>query len=394
MKKSSTNSVVFCLFLILISLFEFFYVKGYSVDTTSHIPSIAQISIFFITIYLLLSKKLSPNPFLILFFFWIIYVILRFITSSTGHNYDAAFFWYSWAYCCFVTAFLSGFQTPQRKKYLCISFSFMLLASLYYTYISLSKGLLVIGDFTDMANVSNIIFWSLCLIPFVFLLKNKTIQLILLSVETIFVFITLKRSAVISISLLQFLFIYSIITSKNISAKNRKFIYYVWFALLLVIVLSYISNSLGEVYDRNITRFENIESDEGSGRIPIWEKTIYTIENSDFFTILFGNGLSSSPVVIGVSSAHNDFLTLFLEQGLTGAIFYVIFIVYMLKRFFFTYKNHKELFYPYAALLIVLLVVGNVGDLFTCYSYLGLIMSMLGVLEVNYSIETRRLYAS
>lgn len=383
MKSINTGKSIFILLLALLLVFEYFSMQTLVLEEGSYYAQIVYLLFFALAVYLLASNERAPsNFFLKLFTFWMLYIILRFVTSTTGHDSTVAFFRYTWYCSCFIVAYIAGRQVENREKWLCIFMFILLLIAAFYVY----QNLVVTIGFVDLEGITrqtNIIFWSLCLIPFVFLLNNQTWQVAILSFETILVLITMKRSALVAMALILVLFAFSIFSKNNKLSKTQQWISRAWIIIITVLVVSQFSQKFDSIFENNMTRMEQIEDDQGSGRVVIWGHALAGLSNSNPLELLFGHGVASTMDTIHHTSCHNDFLTIFLEFGIIGVVFYLMFIGHVLKRVFYTRKRNRQLFYCYSSISIILLVVGNVGDLFTCYTYLGFMMVILAVLEIR-----------
>lgn len=383
-QKSNKDNVFFILFLLLLVVFEFFSMQTQLYRSVNYYAQTVYLIYFVISLTLVFKiGQVKANFFLKLFVFWMFYNSLRFITSTTGHNSLSSFFNYTWFCNCYIITYVLGWRADNREKILMIFFGVLMSIAFYFTY--QNRLLYSYGsfDFEDSASPSNVIFWSLCLVPVVFLFKNKTIQILFISIETVLVMVTMKRSAVISMALLLVLFIITIFSKNNNESRLSRSISKTWTILIAVIIFSVFSPKLSGLYENNKQRFERIEEDGGSNRVNVWNDTFKGLSNSNIMVIVFGHGVASSQEIIGHTSAHNDFLTLLLEFGIIGGLMYLLFIIKVIKRVLYTRKQDRQLFYCYTSILILLLVVGNVGDLFTCYTYLGFIMVFLAVLELR-----------
>lgn len=387
MKSFNIVRSIYFLLLVLLLVFEFFSMQTLVLEEGSYYAQIVYLLVFALAVFLLVTnKRVSSNFFLKLFTFWMIYIILRFVTSTTGHDSMVAFFRYTWYCSCFIVAYIAGRQVENREKWLCIFMFILLLIAAFYVY----QNLVVTIGFVDLESITrqtNIIFWSLCLIPFAFLLNNQTWQVAILSFETILVLITMKRSALVAMALILVLFVFSVFSKNNKLSKTKQWVSRVWIIVITVIVVSQFSQKFDSLFDNNMTRMEQIEDDQGSGRVVIWGHALEGLSNSNPLEFIFGHGVASTMETIRHTSCHNDFLTLLLEFGIVGAILYVLFIVKVIKRVLYTRKRDNQLFYSYSSLLILLLVIGGVGDLFTCYTYLGFMMIILAVLELRLETE-------
>lgn len=92
---------------------------------------------------------------------------------------------------------------------------------------------------------------------------------------------------------------------------------------LVVILLPYIKPLLPQTL---LDRFSPSEvvSDGGNGRIDIWKNAMTAIrEQSDIFNLFFGHGFLSSIAILG-TTLHNAFIEILFDQGLIGAILFLV----------------------------------------------------------------------
>ena len=232
-------------------------------------------------------------------------------------------------------------------------------------------------DIGDELGYSNLVFWCLCSVPFIFLIKNSLIRDALVVLCVIVVIVTGKRSAFIMIILISLAFVF------NKTQKGAKGIIGVMIALILAIVASIVilqlfSGSVGGLF----TRMQSIRMDEGSGRIPIYRDVINSIKQFNFIEWLVGKGYGSIKLT-GHTNAHNDALQMLFEYGLFGLVYYVLLFFLVINRLLIVRKARSHYYMGYMATVIVFIVYGMVGNLVVFYGLFSLICAYWGIVEAR-----------
>ena len=366
------------------------YSQAMALDNFLIYSPLMQLLVFALALLLLLSvRKRGNSPFLPLFIMWVLYIVFRFLFSETGHEQRVSIFRYSWYCTCFISAYLSSKAIAERlsiAKYFIIA---IYTISILLTLLQLSLGeLVIVKSNLEGVLVTNIVFWVVCLMPSIFLFNNLNVQLIFLLSGSLVTLMTMKRSALIAVVFLFILFLFSVFGKQSTAKRSQKRIVVILMILIATVAALNFSSQLEDLFGTASSRFESIEETDGNNRLPIWTDCIKAIENSSIDELLFGHGFQSTLPVAGHTSAHNDLLTLFLELGFIAVVFYLYFILKLVERIIQSKRRHNDLFFVYSGIIIVIISVGLVGDLFTCYTYLGLLTALLGVTEGQYLQKT------
>ena len=176
---------------------------------------------------------------------------------------------------------------------------------------------------------NNIGYMFVCLSPFIYLLKDKKMQIVLLLTAVIFVILSAKRGAILLEILFMLYYLY------NISLKGRISLGRIlMFAVLLGIValIGYkIMLSNDYIYDKFIKTTEGYSS----GRDTLAENILGYVfgPESSITNLFFGTGIGTSVNVAG-NWAHNDWLEFISMSGLLGVFIYLKFYwsMWMIKR--------------------------------------------------------------
>lgn len=173
----------------------------------------------------------------------------------------------------------------------------------------------------------------LFILPLVLICFNNKYKIVVLSVISILVLFSVRRTTILGFTLcLPFVFNY-------ISTKLR-FYHLILIGLIFTILIVYTWEYVGEAV---LYRFENLlvgdkggtEDSFGSGRSEFYLTTWNNWVGNSLFSLLFGYGLTSTNELLmrvhNVQHAHNDFLELGHTFGLLGLGIWFLFIIQLLK---------------------------------------------------------------
>lgn len=149
-------------------------------------------------------------------------------------------------------------------------------------------------------------------LPFVFFIKGKFKQIIILVFYGIVVLLTGKRSIFLTYSIC--LIVYFVYLSSHKESKSQylnKIIILFCFGIGIYYILSNYSDNLNYIFDR----FANIEEDKGSGREDVYASVLSGFKQSDLLQQLFGHGYFSVVDTFNIG-AHNDLLEITYDYGL------------------------------------------------------------------------------
>lgn len=192
--------------------------------------------------------------------------------------------------------------------------SFLLESQLY-------KGDVTIGDVTNNSG-----YLLVSLLPFLFLIKNRIIPIVLFGGIMYFVIFSGKRGAIILTLIFAIYYGYEYYLRKNFSILN------VFLILILVYVAYYIIGYALFNNDFLYHRFEMTIEGNSSSRDIIVERIWKDIvgPNSTSFSLLFGGGMGRSIRSAG-NWAHNDWLEFLSMSGVVGTLVYLFFYISILR---------------------------------------------------------------
>jgi hypothetical protein len=92
-----------------------------------------------------------------------------------------------------------------------------------------------------------------------------------------------------------------------------------------------------------------------------------------------------------VRNTHVGILNIFIDLGLFGSIFFIIFVVTVIRRSIYIYKRLQSWLYKAIVLGIISSFIGRLAaltlDVFTSYEDVFIITVMLGLMEVMYKLD-------
>lgn len=301
---------------------------------------------------------------------WMIIDLYYLGNKSSGGLADG--FRCCWGPMSFILFYIVSKESTYMEKYCRIAFLSIFVLASYYNVINVEKILLVRN--TEYA-LSNLVFWSLCSFPFVFLIPKRWAQLILFGVLFIIVVITGKRSVLISILAIALIWFFS--QRKENTHKFRSFI----ITILFVSASLYVSSHyLGAFSDFLFGKMGDIVEDQGSGRLPLYRDVLNSMDSFNIFDWLFGRGMGSI-TLSGHTNAHNDALQMLYEYGIIGLVLYIIMFVKLFKRCRTVRSVDDNLFLGYVSCFVIFVVLGMVSNLVVFFSYFTFLCMYWGFAE-------------
>lgn len=206
---------------------------------------------------------------------------------------------------------------------------FMLAIVRYYTE-QATRLMEIYGDETT----NNSGYTILSLIPLIVYWREKpTLQYILLAVAMVFILMAMKRGAILIGALCVIWFLYQ--SFKNSNRKTK-----IWVFVLTVLVIAagiYAVQYMLESSAYFVSRLEQTKDGNSSNRDVIYNSFWnYYLNETSVLQSLFGQGADASLKVFG-AYAHNDWLEILINNGLIGAIIYLVYWI----RFYKEWRNSK-----------------------------------------------------
>lgn len=146
---------------------------------------------------------------------------------------------------------------------------------------------------------------------------------------------------------------------KNVKSRRRGGI--VVLTILSIVTVYFITNEILESYEYFIRRLESTLEGNISNRDVIYRTYFnHFISETNLFRFIFGNGANST-LKIGFNYAHNDWLELAINNGLTGVIIYALYFIALIKDYFVLKKKKNK----YANVVFMAFIIMFMSSIFS-----------------------------
>lgn len=282
---------------------------------------------------------------------------------------------------------LKGKITEKRLRYYTLFFIALSYISFERNYSMMLQDALYKGS-AAMEFTNNVGYEFVAIVPLVCLGRKRIIvQFLLLFVLACFVFMAMKRGAILIFCICLLLYLFE----KNKALDFRKRIQF----LLLLFVALYIGlQYLFSFYAHSDYFQERVASTltgYSSGRDVLYWGLLEAWTQFDLFSLLFGKGANATISIVG-NYAHNDWLELLINQGLVGVMIYMYFFVCLYLEIRKARKRNKELTIP----LMLMLTILFLSSLFSMsYNSISFYLSLgLGYCLVYNNVVIQKKYAN
>lgn len=299
-----------------------------------------------------------PIKLYVVFFTWAILPIM--LTNETKFT-EILFYIISFSLpaLALVSAHNSAVQTDGTKgDYVMFAVIFLLLI---LQYVSIFREI----NFLEMAHLISS-YYLLYTLPLLLLIKPRLIKVAAIFIVIVVLFSSLKRSGILALAISLFFYIFISQYVRN-KFKLSAFIGSLFAIIVLgTVFVVFATNDSGS--ENIMNRFENIDRDQGSGRLVVWEQTMSMIEGQEATTLLFGNGYNAvmhdSTLQL---SAHNDFLEVTYDFGIVGLLLYLAAFItlgfYVVKMI----VNRSQYAPPMAMLFIIYFIQSMISHIIIYY---------------------------
>ncbi len=138
-----------------------------------------------------------------------------------------------------------------------------------------------------------------------------------------------------------------------------------------------------------IERFENMESDDGSGRMVVWYKTCKLIGESEAVPLLVGHGYNKVSLDSQAGlSAHNDFLEVTYDYGLIGLCLYLAAYLSLFALVMRLIRG-RSIYAPTMAMFFTIYFVLSMVSHIIIYPWANLIMLTIGYVSAREKLDSR-----
>lgn len=238
----------------------------------------------------------------------------------------------------------------------------------------------------DQGNV-NLVYYILCLLPFVLCVKKNSIKMIFLLMTSFSLLISMRRAAFLAFVAALFV---SYIIDRHVMGKGRKRKLINTLVIFLTIIAGiFMYNYIVDAFNLDIIlRLQQLSADGWSGRDIIYRSVWHYQLNSTAGEWLIGrgyNGVSNTSAAglgnlfFSSSAAHNDFLELLYDYGIIGLSIFLLFCVKLIKHSIKLIRLKSDMAGPFAASLVIFFMHSIIGNMITYpryYLYLVLFWAM------------------
>lgn len=351
MSVFADNKIRFFNITLLPILFILSYMgQGVLYPVGSTLPKVAFMGFVFFSLYCFIFRQNSDlrlRLYVHLLLFLVLNVFYFFITPGTFNDF---YFTLLRTIIYTLISFFPFYYLSRRNKISTLHLKTLFFGLLIFGIINYFNYSRIIEDENTLQN--NAVYAIVTLIPFLFLIKNKIVGVIISVLMYLIILSSLKRGAIIIGSVLLLLFYYYTlfvnIKSGNVYKKYLKI-------FLLMVLFSFLSFYLYEVIISNellLYRFSNLENDRGSNREEIFLDILSGwLDITNPLHFIFGYGFAGSMRFGFGGTAHNDLLEVVSNFGLVG-----LFVFVPLWYFIFKCSKSKNISSAHRYILISILV--------------------------------------
>ena len=367
------NRYTFLLFAVIVFLcvYAISMMNTLANQISDYWTILSPLIIVLLTFIVLVTTKVKYTQFARFWFFWIIWIFFEVLAGKTGSE-KGNLFRMMLAPTAFLFFYVVSLKCTNSLKKIIFGFIVLFLVTFYW---SITKSLEGISNLNLVQ--TNYVFWPVCCAPVIFLITNKQFKRLLIGCMLIGIVISQKRSVVI-IAILVFVFVF--LTGRRSFKQSMSVI--ILLAIGYFFFNYYFTDNLLTIQ----SRMEMMSSDEGSGRLPIYEIVWKSITNLNYGDIIIGKGFGTI-TQIGFTNAHNDFLQILYEYGIIGVLLYFLLIYHILKQLQMTKKhleNGQSVVLAEGTSFIIFIVLGLVSNLVVSYTFFVFLCCFWGFIEGRY----------
>ncbi len=245
----------------------------------------------------------------------------------------------------------------------------------------------ILSRLSDLTNQSNTIYYAFLELPLFLCVRKKKNQVLILILFSVLALLSMKRSCIFAV--LGIWTLYSCVLIMKSNGKRKVTGIMIVLFLLLVGVFSF--NQIDVMLGGQISeRMNKEETDEGRGRLAIYEVTWLMQQHSSMNEWLLGHGHNgvwhNSPLEI---SAHNDFMEVLYDYGLIVFILYLCLWGYVMNKCLYLYRINSYFLVPYISSICIFIVLSLVSHLVLYTSYFNLLVIFWAGVEAFVEKEKR-----
>lgn len=332
--KKEFNLCNLYIVLWLISFFQNMSGAGSFMSLLVSVPQMAITIYCFVMLLLQYRPKGSIAQWMFFFFYLLLYGVFA-VLMGKGNSFVTTILASVGPMIAFCYFTLKGFIT---EKHLLFWFVVFIVVNTIGYYANEAKVIAMSSNLYKYEEITNNMAYTFVgLIPFVFLVKKRTVfQYAILVYLMYFIVSGLKRGAILISALLLLWFVFQ---ATSIMKGFRR-----WFVVLLTVVVLVVGWGFVETYYNSSDYFqarvnETLEGNS-SGRDYIYSRLWeYFTHNTNVVELFFGGGAFYTTSIANGENAHNDWLELLIDCGILGVIVYFIYWITFLYEWI---KSKRE----------------------------------------------------
>ncbi|MFV0501431.1 MAG: hypothetical protein ACK5MH_07590 [Bacteroidales bacterium] len=347
MKVDILNTVKYLIFF----LFFFYFAQGVFIPSGLFLPKVALaiLLIFEVVFFILLInhwKYRIVNGFVLMIILNVVYYLFSDKTVivpasnvwmgltriDTWTIIKNTFFNLSFFFPIYYLAFKNKISENEVIKLFYIFFIFAVVGYFYS-----SKIIAIEENSDEFTNNAGFAFVSI--MPFLFLIKKRSLAIILLFISIGFIMMSAKRGAILIAVIFTFYYFYQ----QYIKNSGKHFVKNLFILIILVLISTSLIYYFYLSSDYLQLRLEKtIEGDSSKRDVIfsyIWNN--YLSPNNNIWEYLFGLGFAAT-IKMGGMFAHNDWLELLAMSGLLGVIIYLTFFLQIYKFYKKDFLSNRD----------------------------------------------------
>ena len=227
-------------------------------------------------------------------------------------------------------------------------------------------------------------YFALVTFPLVLLHPSKTVRIAAWIITLLIVTSSIKRGGLIAFSAGAVVYM---VCKQYVSPKK-------WLWSFILLLLAFIVFSASLIYaisyfeSEILDRIARSRDDQGSGRLEIWKMVIDDISRSDTFSLVCGHGYLSVCNLTNNEGlpAHNDFLEVLYDFGLTGIVLYGIAWLSLVGKTLRMLREKSELA-PVMALMVSVFFILSMISIVIYYFQITYILLFIGTVIGQYELR-------
>ncbi len=236
-------------------------------------------------------------------------------------------------------------------------------------------------DITHQYNASYIILYFL---PFMLCVKWKVFRIVGIVVTLIAIMFSLKRGGFIAFAVGVSIYYYIYL----VKIQKKRFKVFGWVVLIvLALGVSWLIINVNNNYldDMMFTRLDDIQESGGSGRMDLFLYHLGKLYNSNPIELIFGHGWCGTIRGERVPlTAHNDFIEVIYDFGIFGFVYFIMFIISLLKFTNKLIKDKSEYAPAMGASLGIFFTNSMVSHIWIYYKYQIVFALFWGLISASY----------